>query len=137
MQVPLVEGEVPTPRLLGLNREEVPGLDVPRRRLHGNRGRQLIQVCLQECPAPGAVTDAEADALDPLALLKSELEVLPLAQDELPVEGHVLQAVGFSPGDLLDVDPGLGAGAALVLVLPGTLPTVLEACVPPPSGGRG
>ena len=73
-----------------------------------------------------AVADAEGEALDLQALLENELKVLPFAQDEFPVEGHVLQAVGLPPSDLLDVDPGFRAGTSLILILPGPLATVLQ-----------
>ena len=130
MQVAFVEGEVPAPCLFGFNLKEVPRLDVSPRWRRVDRGGQLIQVLLEKSLAGGTVTDAEGEALDPLTLFENELEVLPFVKDELSVERHVLQAVGLTPGDSLDVDPGLGAGAPLVLILPGTFATALPARVP-------
>ena len=49
------------------------------RRLYWYCGRQLIQVCLEECQAPDAVIDAEAGAPYLLELPEDEREVFPIA----------------------------------------------------------
>ena len=74
-----VEGEVPPSHLLRLAREGTVGPDLPLRRLYWYCGRQLIQVCLEECQAPDAVIDAEAGAPYLLELPEDEREVFPIA----------------------------------------------------------